>query len=43
MAANVKEKLPGPLVMIVRGAVPVNVNNALSQYAAFAPEKEENK
>ena len=41
VAENVKEKLPGPLVMIVRGAVPVNVNNALSQYAAFAPEEEE--
>ena len=43
VAANVKEKLPGPLVMIVRGAVPVNVNNALAQYAAFAPEEEEEK
>lgn len=41
VAANVKEKLPGPLVMIVRGAVPVNVNNALAQYAAFASEEEE--
>ena len=41
VAANVKEKLPGPLVMIVRGAVPVNVNNALAQYAAFTSEEEE--
>lgn len=41
VAENVMDQLPGPLLSIIRGAIPVNMNNALSQYAAFAPEEKE--
>ena len=41
VAENAMDQLPGPLLSIIRGAIPVNMNNALSQYAAFAPEEEE--
>lgn len=41
VAENAMDQLPRPLLSIIRGAIPVNMNNALSQYAAFAPEEEE--
>lgn len=42
-AEHVKDQLPGPLVMVLRAAVPVNVNNALAQYAMFEEEEEDGK
>ena len=41
VADNLKDQIPGPLIMILRGCVPIGINNALSQYAFF--EEEEKK